>query len=50
MKKNADIVCPIASISKLMTAVVVAESDANMSETLTISPLDFKTPKQAVTV
>ena len=46
-EKNADIARPIASISKLMTAVVVAESGANMSETLTISPLDFKTPKQS---
>ncbi|MBP0656596.1 hypothetical protein J8J20_22235, partial [Mycobacterium tuberculosis] len=46
-EKNADIARPIASISKLMTAVVVAESGANMSETLTISSLDFKTPKQS---
>ena len=46
-EKNADVARPIASISKLMTAVVVAESGANMNEMLTISSLDFKTPKQS---
>ena len=46
-EKNADIARPIASISKLMTAVVVAESGANINDILTISSLDFKTPKQS---
>lgn len=46
-EKNADVPRPIASISKLMTAVVVAESGANMNDMLTVSSLDFKTPKKS---
>ncbi len=46
-EKNADVPRPIASISKLMTAVVVAESGANMNDVLTVSSLDFKTPKKS---
>lgn len=46
-EKNADVARPIASISKLMTAVVVAESGANMNDMLTVSSLDFKTPKKS---
>ncbi|MFW2176493.1 MULTISPECIES: D-alanyl-D-alanine carboxypeptidase family protein [unclassified Moraxella] len=46
-EKNADVARPIASISKLMTAVIVAESGADMNDMLTISSLDFKTPKQS---
>lgn len=46
-EKNADVARPIASISKIMTAVVVAESGANMNDMLTVSSLDFKTPKQS---
>lgn len=46
-EKNADVARPIASLSKLMTAVIVAESNLDMNETITISPLDFKTPKKS---
>ncbi|MDS1141628.1 D-alanyl-D-alanine endopeptidase [Pusillimonas sp. SM2304] len=38
--KNSDEVRPIASISKLMTALVVAEADLPMDEMLTISSAD----------
>lgn len=46
-EKNADVARPIASLSKLMTAVVVAESGANMNDMLTINSLDFQTPKKS---
>ncbi|OBX80546.1 D-alanyl-D-alanine carboxypeptidase [Moraxella atlantae] len=46
-EKNADIARPIASISKLMTAILVAESGADMNEMLTVDSLDFKTPKKS---
>lgn len=46
-EKNADVARPIASLSKLMTAVVVAESGANMNDMLTVDTLDFKTPKKS---
>lgn len=46
-EKNADIVRPIASISKLMTALVVSESGASMNDIITIDSLDFKTPKKS---
>lgn len=46
-EKNADVARPIASISKLMTAVVVAESGANMNDVITVDALDFKTPKKS---
>lgn len=46
-EKNADVARPIASLSKLMTAVIVAESNLDMNETITVSPLDFKTPKKS---
>lgn len=46
-EKNADVARPIASLSKLMTAVIVAESNLDMNETITVSSLDFKTPKKS---
>ncbi|WP_394261674.1 D-alanyl-D-alanine carboxypeptidase family protein [Moraxella boevrei] len=46
-EKNADVARPIASISKVMTALVVSESGANMNDMLTIDSLDFKTPKKS---
>lgn len=46
-EKNADVARPIASLSKLMTAVIVAESNLDMNETITIDSLDFKTPKKS---
>lgn len=39
-EKNSDEVRPIASISKLMTALIVAESKLSMNETLSISDDD----------
>lgn len=39
-EKNSNEVRPIASISKLMTALIVAESNLSMSETLSISDDD----------
>ncbi len=44
-EKNADAVVPIASISKLMTAMVVIDADLPMSETLTIDADDVDTLK-----
>lgn len=38
--KNADSPRPIASITKLMTAMVVLDSDQPLAETITISPAD----------
>ena len=46
-EKNADVARPIASLSKLMTAVIVAESNLDMNETITVDSLDFKTPKKS---
>ncbi|ELA08069.1 peptidase S11, D-alanyl-D-alanine carboxypeptidase 1 [Moraxella macacae 0408225] len=46
-EKNADIARPIASITKVMTALVVSESRAGMDDILTIDWLDFKTPKKS---
>lgn len=43
--KNADMVVPIASISKLMTAMVVLDAKQGMSETLTVTNDDIDTIK-----
>ncbi len=43
--KNPDAVLPIASITKLMTALVVAEAHLALDETLTISQEDVDTEK-----
>lgn len=37
-QKNADRIMPIASISKLMSAMVVLDANLNMDETVTITP------------
>lgn len=39
--KNADIELPIASVTKLMTALVIAESDLSMNEKIKISRADY---------
>ncbi len=43
--KNADAVVPIASISKLMTAMVVLDAKQSMSGTLTVTTADIDTIK-----
>lgn len=43
--KNADVVAPIASISKLMTAMVVLDAQLPMDEEITISREDMDTLK-----
>ncbi len=40
-QKNARAIMPIASLTKLMTALVVLEADQDMNETLTVSKLDI---------
>ncbi|MBQ0959719.1 D-alanyl-D-alanine endopeptidase [Ideonella sp. 4Y11] len=45
LSKNPDAVLPIASITKLMTAMVVTEARLSMDETLTISDDDVDTEK-----
>ncbi|WP_153116215.1 D-alanyl-D-alanine endopeptidase [Rhodocyclus tenuis] len=42
-QKNADVVAPIASITKLMTAMVVLDSIPDLQETITISSEDVDT-------
>jgi D-alanyl-D-alanine endopeptidase (penicillin-binding protein 7) len=43
--KNPDAVLPIASITKLMTAMVVLQADQSMDEVLTITQADVDTEK-----
>lgn len=45
LSKNPDAVLPIASITKLMTAMVVTEARLSLDETLTISDDDVDTEK-----
>lgn len=45
LSKNSDAVLPIASITKLMTALVVTEANLPLDETLTISQEDVDTEK-----
>lgn len=45
VSKNSDAVLPIASITKLMTALVVTEAKLPLDETLTISQEDVDTEK-----
>lgn len=45
LSKNPDAVLPIASITKLMTALVVAEAKLPLDETLTIAQEDVDTEK-----
>src|SRR5690606_6994013 len=46
-EKNADAVLPIASISKLLTAMVVIDSKEPMREMLTISSEDIDTERHS---
>lgn len=46
-EKNADIARPIASISKVMTALIVAESGANMNDVITLVSSDFQGAKNS---
>jgi D-alanyl-D-alanine endopeptidase (penicillin-binding protein 7) len=45
--KNSNASRPIASITKLMTAVVTADAHLNMSEQITLQQSDFEGPKHA---
>ncbi|XID75983.1 serine hydrolase [Alkanindiges sp. WGS2144] len=45
--KNTDKALPIASISKLMTAVVTADARLDMAQRIILQPEDFIGPKQA---
>lgn len=45
--KNSNASRPIASITKLMTAVVTADAHLNMSEQITLQQSDFEGPKRA---
>ncbi len=45
--KASDQALPIASISKLMTAMVTIDARLNMAEAITLIPSDFVGPKQA---
>ncbi len=45
LAKNADMQTPIASITKLMTAMLVLDAGLDMNERITISPLDRDTLK-----
>lgn len=46
-EKNADIARPIASISKLLTAMVVLDAGQDMREEIQMEPEDFNGPKKA---
>ncbi len=45
--KNTNTALPIASITKLMTAVVTSDANLNMSQQITLEPIDFIGPKKA---
>jgi D-alanyl-D-alanine endopeptidase (penicillin-binding protein 7) len=47
LNKNSEAVLPIASLTKLMTAVVVAEAQLSLDETLTITQDDVDTEKHS---
>ena len=46
-QKNADVARPMASITKIMTAMVVLDAGLNMREELILEPEDFIGPKRA---
>ena len=48
LEKDADRVTPIASLTKLMTAMVVLDSSPDMEEAINIDPLDVDTIKHSV--
>lgn len=45
--KNSDAILPIASLTKLMTAVVISEADLPMNESVTITEDDVDTEKNS---
>ncbi|MCF9034758.1 serine hydrolase [Acinetobacter nectaris] len=47
--KNSNFSRPMASITKLMTAVVTADAHLDMSQDITLEPIDFDGPKKAST-
>lgn len=47
LEKNANTVVPIASLSKLMTAMVVLDSKPDMDEKVSIEPVDVDTLKHS---
>lgn len=47
LEKNANVVVPIASLTKLMTAMVVLDSKANMQEEILIDQVDVDTLKHS---
>jgi D-alanyl-D-alanine carboxypeptidase/D-alanyl-D-alanine endopeptidase (penicillin-binding protein 7) len=47
LEKNADNVAPIASLTKLMTAMVVLDSKPDMDEIISIEPTDVDTIKHS---
>lgn len=46
-EKNAEIARPIASITKIMTAMVVLDAGQDMKEEIKLAPIDFIGPKKA---
>ncbi|SUD90971.1 serine hydrolase [Psychrobacter phenylpyruvicus] len=46
-EKNADVARPIASITKIMTAMVVLDAGLDMREEIILEPEDFVGPKRA---
>lgn len=46
-EKNADVARPIASITKIMTAMVVLDAGLDMREEIKLEPEDFVGPKRA---
>lgn len=46
-EKNADVARPIASITKIMTAMVVLDAGLDMREEIMLEPEDFVGPKRA---
>lgn len=46
-EKDADIARPMASITKIMTAMVVLDSNQDMRQEITLEPSDFVGPKRA---
>ena len=46
-QKDADVARPMASITKVMTAIVVLDAGLDMREELTLDPEDFVGPKRA---
>ena len=46
-EKNADVASPIASITKIMTAMVVLDAGLDMREEIMLEPEDFVGPKRA---